>query len=275
MKEVDNFVGLHSHTVFSNGRMLDSINRPEDIVNTIVKLNQKAVGITDHGTCSGLMDVYTEIKKYNKKHDANLKMIFGIELYYTANVFIKQDDLSHILFLAKDNIGLENLYKMTTVAHGNKGLNPENFYKYPRVDLDIIRQYHEGLICGTACMGGIIKRQDKMDVLAGLKDIFNDDLYIELHTVQEPEQYEFNNVAIECGNKLGIDFFAANDAHYPSPNEHITHKQFREAKNEKGDEYYKTNDYYFHSGEETKNKLSYLPTDIVERAIANTVKIAL
>lgn len=274
---MDNYVALHTHTMYSNGRFLDSINKPEDIIRSIYNLGQPAFAITDHGTCSGLMDVYSNLQKFNKKHKSDIKMLFGAELYYTYDLTIRQDDLTHILFIAKNNIGLQNLYRLTSASHGDKGNHPEYFYKFPRVDMDLIRKYSEGLFCGTACMGGILKRENGEEVLLQLKEIFGERLFIELHTVQEDEQYVFNREALELGLKHNIQFVTANDAHYPTPGDYLLHKQFREAKDTKedtGDGYYRTNDYYLHTSGETQAKLKYLPEDIIKEAIANTVKIA-
>jgi DNA polymerase III subunit alpha len=268
------FVHLHHHTPFSNGKMLDSIAKIDDTLKRVKELGQSAWAVTDHDTCSGLVDAFSKTQKFNKKNNTSIHFVFGAELYMTHDVTIQQKDLSHITFWAKNEVGLMNLNKLTTVAHGDKGNSPDNFYHKSRVDIDMIRKYSEGLICGTACLGGLIKRNNCEDLIVQIKEIFGEDFYIEIHTFQHEEQYVANKRLIQYAQTYDIPMIACVDSHYVLKEDAETHRQFRNASKEKEDGYYTTDDFYLHSEDEVREKLSYLPLDIVQQAIDNTQVLA-
>lgn len=256
------FISLHSHSHFS---LLDSIAKPKDIAKRLVELGQPAFALTDHGTTSGLLEMYHECQKNN------LKMIFGCEHYWTYDATIKDGTYRHVVFLAKNFEGYQNLLKLTTEAH-------QNFYRKPRVDIDIIRKYAKGLKCGSACLGGILrvfnestnKYEVNIELLEQFLGIFGKDFYIELHTYSPEEQREWNFELIKVAEKYKIPMVAAVDSHYVLKSQSETHKKFLTQGKEREDGYYQCPDFYLHSEQEVREALSYLPSDIVEKAIANT-----
>lgn len=260
------FVHTHLHTQFSNYKMHDAISDIDSIIRKVDLLNQPGFAITDHNGTSGLIEAYVHLEKYNKANNKNLKLIFGSELYYTNDVTVKEKKLRHILFLAKNNKGLENLYHLVSEAH-------QHYYYKSRIDLDIIKKYSEGLICTSACMGGWLRNENKDYLLKELKNIFHDDLYLEIHTYQHKEQLEYNRMVIDLAKQHGIKTIACCDSHYVNPEDYALHKAFRGVSSSDEDTYYQSNDFYIMSEQEVKTKLSYLPADIVEESINNTMEI--
>ena len=258
------FVSVHVHTDYSNCGMLDSINRIENIVKQIKNLGQVAWCITDHNGCSGIIDAYKQSQK------AGLKLIPGAELYYTADLTIQQRDLSHITFWAKDNEGLENLYKLTTEAHGDKGRNPNNFYYKSRVDLDLIRRYSKGIMLGSACLGGFINRPNGEEVLKELLEIFPGDTFLELHTYQCEEQYVYNRRLIDLSQKYNLPLIAATDAHFTLKEHAELRRLFKNTSKEQDDSEHVDDTLYLQSEDEIRDNLKYLPKEIVEQSLENT-----
>ncbi len=235
------FVHLHGH---SDGSLQDGLPNPKGIIKKAFNLGQNAVAITDHGslcntikfsqaakepfdkpkkpknkTKKEVINYKKDLINYLKYNKSGVKPIIGIELYYCDNCHErdKDDKTSHIIFLVKNEIGYKNLVKMTTYAHMH------GFYYNPRVDMNVIKKYSEGLICLTACMKGVVcdalvnEGQEKAEkVLCELKEIFQEDLYVELmfHGISEETKLmlEMEKMAIS----YGIDIVATNDYHYLS-----------------------------------------------------------
>lgn len=263
------FINLHSHDC--KGSIRDAIALPEDICKRVKELGQVAYASTNHGSTSSLLTHYKLAKK------AGLKFIFGLEAYITDDITIKErGDYRHICLFAKNEIGYKNILKLATISY-TKG-----FYYKPRIDLELLKQYSEGLIISSACLGGIFnyKKPDGdwdwvkiRETAMQYKMLFGDDFYIELHTNQMPEQIEFNKQIYEIAKSLDIDCFAACDSHYVYKEEAATHRAWNGIDDNDENGYYQTDDFYIHSEDEVRQALSYLP-DVVESAIQNTVKIA-
>ena len=247
-------IHTHLHTHYSNYGMLDSISKVPDVIKRVKELNQSACAITDHNTCSGLIDFYKNAKKNG------IKPLLGAELYLTGNVGVQEKGLSHILFLAKNQTGYKNLLHMTTEAH-------KHFYYKSRLDIDIIKKYSEELICTSACIGGWLKNEDNEFLIKEFLEIFKENLYLEVHTYQIEEQKQYNIRIAEYGKKYGIPIIATCDSHYVTKEEFEIHKHFRSISSEE-DTYYATNDFYIQSADEVKERLSYLP--LVDEYINNT-----
>lgn len=261
----DNFIHTHLHSQFSNYGMKDAISSVDGIIQRVHELGQRGFALTDHNGCSGLIDTYVHLQKYNKKHNTNLKLLMGSELYYTYDVTIKDKSYSHILFLAKNQVGLENLFKLTSEAH-------KHYYYKSRIDLDIIKQYSEGLICTSACMGGWLKGDNRESLIPQFKDIFGDDLYFEIHTYQHEDQKRFNAMVAEMGAKYDVPLIAACDSHYVYEEDYGLHKAFRgRSQDDDEDQYYGSNDFYIQSEAEVYDRLfPQFGTDMVETMIKNT-----
>lgn len=261
----DNFIHTHLHSQFSNYGMKDAISSVDGIIQRVHELGQRGFALTDHNGCSGLIDTYVHLQKYNKKHNTNLKLLMGSELYYTYDVTIKDKSYSHILFLAKNQVGLENLFKLTTEAH-------RHYYYKSRIDLDIIRKYSEGLICTSACMGGWLKGDNRESLIPQFKDIFGDDLYFEIHTYQHEDQKRFNAMVAEMGAKYDVPLIAACDSHYVHEEDYALHKAFRgRSQDDDEDQYYGSNDFFIQSEAQVFDRLyPQFGVEMVETMIENT-----
>nr|DAN95731.1 MAG TPA: DNA polymerase III, alpha subunit [Caudoviricetes sp.] len=261
----DNFIHTHLHSQFSNYGMKDAISSVDGIIQRVHELGQRGFALTDHNGCSGLIDTYVHLQKYNKKHGTNLKLLMGSELYYTYDVTIKDKSYSHILFLAKNQVGLENLFKLTTEAH-------RHYYYKSRIDLDIIKKYSEGLICTSACMGGWLKGDNRESLIPQFKDIFGDDLYFEIHTYQHEDQKRFNAMVAEMGAKYDVPLIAACDSHYVHEEDYALHKALRgRSQDDDEDQYYGSNDFFIQSEAQVYDRLyPQFGVDMVETMVENT-----
>lgn len=261
----DNFIHLHLHSQFSNYGMKDAISSVDGIIGRVHELGQRGFALTDHNGCSGLIDTYVHLQKYNKKHGTDLKLVMGSELYYTYDVHIKDKSYSHILFLAKNQTGLENLFKLTTEAH-------KHYYYKSRVDLDMIRKYSDGLICTSACMGGWLKGDNRESLIPQFKDIFGDDLYFEIHTYQHEDQKRFNAMVAEMGAKYNVPLIAACDSHYVHEEDYGLHQAFRgRSKDDDEDQYYGSNDFFIQSEAQVYDRLyPQFGVEMVEDMVKNT-----
>lgn len=261
----DNFIHTHLHSQFSNYGMKDAISSVDGIIQRVHELGQRGFALTDHNGCSGLIDTYVHLQKYNKKHGTDLKLLMGSELYYTYDVTIKDKSYSHILFLAKNQVGLENLFKLTTEAH-------RHYYYKSRIDLDIIKQYSNGLICTSACMGGWLKGDNRESLIPQFKDIFGDDLYFEIHTYQHEDQKRFNAMVAEMGAKYDVPLIAACDSHYVYEEDYALHKAFRgRSQDDDEDQYYGSNDFFIQSEAQVLDRLyPQFGIDMVETMVKNT-----
>jgi len=244
--------------------MQDSVNRIDNIIKRLKEINQTAWCITDHNTCSGVTDAYKKSKK------AGIKLIPGAELYLTTDVAIQQKDLAHITFWAKTNEGLENLYKLTTAAHGDRGKSPKNYYYKSRVDLELIRKFSKGLMCGSACLGGFVNKDNGEYTLQELLKVFHEDLFLELHTYQCEEQYEYNKKLIGLSQKYNIPLVAATDAHFTWKHDADLRKYFKNTSKEQDESENVDDSLYLQSEDEVREYLKYLPKKIVEQSIVNT-----
>jgi len=268
----------HVHSDYSNYGMQDSVNRIDNIIKRVKELGQTSWCLTDHNTCAGITDAYKKSRK------AGLKLIPGAELYLTADLTIQQRDLKHITFWAKTYEGLQNLNKLTTEAHGDRGRSPKNYYYKSRVDLELIQKYSKGLMCGSACLGGFLRRriektvgdtkvvtyEIREDLLQKILKIFPNDFFLELHTYQCEEQYEYNRKLVELSQRYDLPLIAATDAHFTWRTDADLRQYFKNtSKTQEGDENV-DDTLYLQSEDEIRENLKYLPSDIVEASIANT-----
>ena len=148
------FVPLHVHSHFS---LLDGLAKLEDIVGKAKEDGMEAVALTDHGVMHGAVEFYQMCKK------ADIKPIIGVEAYIVDDRKVKDRDTEerfHVILLAENNEGYQNLIKLTTRAH------LEGFYYKPRIDWDLLKEYNKGIIALSACISGEIPRA----ILKGYSD---------------------------------------------------------------------------------------------------------
>ena len=212
------YVHLHNHTQFS---LLDGLTRIGPLMDFAKEQGMEAVAMTDHGTLSGAIEFYMEAKA------RGVKPIIGIETYIAARKHtdkepIKDKNRYHLILLAMNHQGYQNLMKLSTIA------NLDGFYYFPRIDHDLLEQYHEGLIALSACMGSEIGDKLKQgqydqakEIASWYKNLFGDRYYLEIQDHGHPknpmtnaEQEMVNNQVLKLSKELDIPAVVTCDAHY-------------------------------------------------------------
>jgi len=221
-KPVDaRFCHLHVHTQYS---ILDGAASIPEILKKAVDDGMRAVAITDHGNMFGAKEFHAEAAK------RGIKPILGCEAYIArrerhSKKDKNQDGFAHIVLLAKNHKGYQNLITMISLGW------TEGFYYKPRIDRDLLEKYHEGIICLSACLGGEIPQaimhrsvEEAEKIALEYQRIFGEDFYLELmrHRTDDPgmnklvfdDQVFVNRTLLELGGKLGIKCLATNDTHF-------------------------------------------------------------
>jgi DNA polymerase-3 subunit alpha len=208
-----NYVGLHVHTHYS---LFDGIATPQEYVDRASKLGMNALAITDHGSLSGHREFYRSAK------EKGIKPILGLEGYMCADISDKRDksertgqqDLvyNHIILLAKNQKGLENLNKISEISW------TDGFFKKPRFDFEILQKYKEGIIVTSACPSSVIVKalEEQEFALAKkhikwFKDNFGSDYYIEVMPHNTPE---INKYLIDLADEFNIKVVVTPDCHH-------------------------------------------------------------
>ncbi len=212
---MSNFVHLHVHSHYS---LLDGLSKIDELVKTAKKRGFSALALTDHGNMYGAIEFYEECLKND------IKPIIGMEAYVApGSRFDKNpnDRYNHLVLLALNYTGYRNLMKLASLAH------LEGFYYKPRLDKELLRQYHEGLVASTACMGGeipwILHKENNFEkaqrVALEYQEIFgNNNFYLELQDLPAHEgQMELNTKLIQLSEATGIPLIVTRDAHYLNP----------------------------------------------------------
>ncbi|MFC1790208.1 DNA polymerase III subunit alpha, partial [Patescibacteria group bacterium] len=206
------FTHLHVHTEYS---LLDGLCQINPLVDKAVELGMDSLAITDHGVMYGVVKFFLAAK------EAGIKPIIGMEAYVAKRgrkdkEAGKDTGQNHLVLLAKNNQGYRNLMKLSSLGH------LEGFYYKPRIDLEILAKYHQGLIVTSACLKGKIpslllqgKEEEAVKLAKTYLEIFGEDFYLELQSHSKiPEQDKANKQVIKLSRKLGIPLVATNDVHY-------------------------------------------------------------
>jgi DNA polymerase-3 subunit alpha len=266
------FVHLHVHSHFS---LLDGLSRPEDIAREAKRQNAPAVAITDHGTMYGVVEFFKACKK------EGIKPIIGCECF-VANRSLHDKEAGidnkrhHLVLLAKNQKGYQNLVKMVTTAY------LEGLYYKPRIDFELLKKHSEGIICLSACIAGEVPNnyinhgldEAKKSALK-FKDLFKDDFYLEVqYHPGIPDQAKANEGVIQISKELDIPLVATNDSHYPLKEDADVHDtllciQTNAQKDEKERMCMLDSDFSLRTPEEMYEVFSHVP-----EACENTVKIA-
>ncbi len=222
------FVHLHVHTQYS---ILDGAAAIKPLLKRAKELGMTALAITDHGNMYGVKNFH------DTANDLGVKPILGCEVYVVKNRFEKDKDEKagdHLILLAKNLEGYHNLCKMVSYSF------TEGFYYKPRVDKQLLEQYHEGLICCSACLGGelpqAIMRNDREEaerVVQWFKGVFGEDYYLEmqLHPSGDPQkdadvyenQLRVNKVLLELAARYGVKYICSNDVHFILAEDAVAH----------------------------------------------------
>jgi len=219
---MSDFVHLHLHTEWS---LLDGAIRIEDLTKRLLEYKMPGCAITDHGTLYGIIHFYTKLK------EAGLKPIIGCEFYvaegsrFEKKVSKRGEVGTHLVLLAKNKEGYQNLLKLASIAY------LEGFYYRPRIDKEILKLYHKGLIAMSACLEGEIPKlllagnlNKAIEVAKWYKDLFKDDFYLELQKNDLLEQDKVNEGILEIAEKLGIKCVATADCHYLDKEDALAHE---------------------------------------------------
>jgi DNA polymerase III subunit alpha len=269
------FVHLHNHSDYS---LLDGLSKVPDMVRRAKELGMKALAITDHG------NLYGTINFYRTCIEEGIKPIIGCEIYVSKRSRHDKEkdmdgDSNHLILLAKDATGYKNLMKIISIA------NLEGYYYKPRSDEELLREYHEGLICLSACLNGyvteplLLNQDDVAEKRAKtLAEIFGEgNFYLELQKHSKINEQDIaNEKLIKLSEKLGIPIVATNDNHYINPDDaeaqeallSIQTQTMLNAKNKKLT-MIDSPDFYIKSPDEMANLFIQYP-----QALQNTVKIA-
>ena len=265
------FVHLHIHSEFS---LLDGANRIKDIPKRAKELGMDSIAITDHGVMYGVIDFYNACK------EEGVKPIIGCEVYVAPRSrFDKEPGIdnkyNHLILLAKNQQGYKNLSKLVSLSF------VEGYYYKPRIDLEILEKYHEGIICLSACLAGSVNQallngnMEKAEEIAlWHKGVFGDDYYIEIQNNGLQEQVLANQKLIQLARKLNLPLVATNDAHYLKKEDAYNHEvllciQTGKRMSDEDRMRFETDELYIKSPEEMIEYFSAFPD-----AIENTVKIA-
>jgi uracil-DNA glycosylase family 4 len=201
------YVPLHCHTEYS---VTDGAGRLSDLVQYAVDLGFPAMAITDHGTIAGWYEFNQQCKL------KGIKPIFGVEFYVTTDYERKDRVRYHLVALAKNEKGMDNLFKLNTIAHVS------GFYYKPRITLDDVIRYKDGLVILSACTIGVVAKRlldgevdDSYSTAQLLQKEFGEDFYLELqpHTEYE-DQHTVNEFIIKMSGELGIPLVLTTDVHY-------------------------------------------------------------
>ena len=266
------FTHLHVHTEYS---LLDGSNKIKELVARTKELGMDSVAITDHGVMYGVIDFYRAATA------AGIKPVIGCEVYVAPHSrFAKsgqQDNkYNHLVLLAENNIGYHNLMKIVS-----KGFT-EGFYYKPRVDMEVLRKHHEGIIALSACLAGIVPEyiqkglyEDAKLRALELEELFGKgNFFLELQDHGIPQQQTVNQSLIRMSRETGIELVATNDIHYTYAEDEKPHDillciQTGKKVADEDRMRYEGGQYYVKSEEEMLRLFPY-----ARQAIENTHKIA-
>ncbi|MCI9374692.1 MAG: DNA polymerase III subunit alpha [Lachnospiraceae bacterium] len=267
------FAHLHVHTEFS---LLDGSNKIKEYVRYVKELGMDSAAITDHGVMYGVVDFYKAAK------EAGINPVIGCEVYvaphsrFDRELTGGEDRYYHLVLLAENNTGYANLVKIVS-----KGFT-EGYYYRPRVDLEVLEQYHEGLIALSACLAGEVPRyiqkglvDEAKKVALKYQNIFGKDNYfLELQDHGIPAQQSVNSVLLRMNKELDIPLVVTNDVHYTyaqdaQPHDVLLCLQTGKKVADEDRLRYEGGQYYVKSEEEMKGLFPY-----AWEAVENTQRIA-
>ena len=266
------FTHLHVHTEFS---LLDGASRIGDLISATKELGMDSIAITDHGVMYGVIDFYKEARKQG------IKPIIGCEVYLAPASRLEKEEVNgvryyHLILLAENQQGYRNLVQLVSLAH------IEGMYYKPRVDKELLRKYHEGLICLSACVAGEIPQaliagnKEKAEALVQeYVDIFGrDNFFLEIQNHGLKEEMVTNAGLLELSQKHGLGLVATNDLHYVRREDSEFHDillcvQMNKTVEDSDRMRFNSDDYYLKSPGEMEALFKEYPG-----ALANTEKIA-
>ena len=267
------FAHLHVHTEYS---LLDGSNKIKEYVKRVKELGMDSAAITDHGVMYGVIDFYKVCK------EEGIRPVLGCEIYVAPNSrFDKEltggeDRYYHLVLLAENNVGYDNLMKIVS-----RGFT-EGYYYKPRVDMEVLNEFHEGIIALSACLAGEVQRYIQKGLIDEAKkaalryrDCFGEENYfLELQDHGLPEQRIVNTTLLQMSKELNIPLVATNDVHYTyaddvKPHDILLCIQTGKKLADEDRMRYEGGQYYVKSEEEMKGLFPY-----AWEAVENTQRIA-
>ncbi len=267
------FTHLHTHTEYS---LLDGSNKITEYVKRVKELGMDSAAITDHGVMYGAIDFYKECRAQG------IKPIIGCEVYVAPGSRFDRElkggdeRYHHLILLAENNVGYANLCKIVS-----KGFT-EGFYYRPRVDTEVLRKYHDGIICASACLAGEVPRlivkgllEEAKDKVIEYDEIFgHGNYFLELQDHGIPEQQTVNATLLRFSKELDIPLIATNDIHYTYEDDVESHDvllciQTGKRVSDEDRMRYEGGQFFVKSEEQMAELFKYAP-----EAIENTYKIA-
>ncbi len=269
---VENFTHLHIHTQYS---LLDGFCRIPELVKKVKELGQQAVAITDHGVMFGCIDFYKECLAQG------IKPIIGCEIYMSERRMEDKDAKLdrknyHLILLAENMTGYHNLAKIVSISY------TDGFYFKPRADYELLKKYHEGIICLTGCIAGKVPQaiiggsmEKAEEELRKLIDCFGaENVYIEIQDHGIMEERISNEGLLKLAEKYSLKPVATNDAHYVNKDDSYYHDvllciQTGSLYDDPDRMRFTGEEFYVKSEEEMSSLFSYVP-----EAIENTKEVA-
>ncbi|HHP7236984.1 DNA polymerase III subunit alpha [Longibacter sp.] len=267
------FCHLHCHTQYS---LLDGAAGIDTMIQRAKEKEIPAVAITDHGNLYGVPEFYTTAQKHG------VQPIIGCEFYVTPSGHQDKSDRTryHQVLLAKNATGYQNLIKLSSKSY------TEGFYYKPRIDLDMMRKHHEGLIATTCCLQGwvlqtILKKGEDAarQVFEAFLDIFQDDYYIEIQNHDIEDQHTCNEVLLRWSEEYDVDVIATNDVHYVDQGDAEaqdillclqTGKDYKDPNRMR----FSNDQFYLKGAEEMTEALTGIPESFQREALVNTNEVA-
>lgn len=269
------YVPLHLHSEYS---LLDGAIKIRELCKFAKENNFPAVAITDHGVMYGDMELYTTAK------EMGIKPLLGCEFYLHSGDIEERNKLDnpcyHLVLIAKNKAGYANLLKLVSTAWC------KGHYFHPRINFELLKQHHEGLICLSACLGGEVLQhllnrnfEKAKEVATKYKDMFGEDYYLELQDHGMDEQKRTNPDLIRLAKELGIKMVITNDSHYLRKEDADAHDtllclQTNSDKDDPNRFHFPTNEYYVKTDSELRDAFKWMDSATFEECIQNTVEIA-
>ncbi|MGI5981888.1 MAG: DNA polymerase III subunit alpha [Sakamotonia sp.] len=267
------FTHLHVHTEYS---LLDGSSKIKELAVRAKELGMDSMAITDHGAMYGVIDFYRAAR------EAGIKPILGCEVYVAPDSRFDRENVHgedryyHLVLLAENNEGYQNLMKIVSKGY------VDGFYYKPRVDLEVLRTYHQGIIALSACLAGEVPRflarglyEEAKEAVLKYQEIFGrGNYFLELQDHGIPMQRQVNQGIIRLSRELDIPLAATNDCHYINAEDWEAHDillciQTGKKVADENRMRYEGGQYYVKSEEEMRELFSYIP-----EAIDNTARIA-
>ena len=268
------YVPLHLHTEYS---LLDGATRIKDVLKHAKENNMPAAAITDHGVMYGAIEFYKTAK------EEGIKPIIGCEVYMIEgdiNDKSKKVSNNHLVLLAKDKKGYQNLVKIVSIAH------IDGFYYKPRINHEILEKHREGLIALSACLGGEIPRallnddyEKAKEKTLYFKNLFGKDFYLELQDHGIEGQKKINPGLIKLAKEMEVELVITNDSHYTKKEDAVCHDillcmQTGKTRNDPSRMKFANNEFYIKNAEELRFAFDWMEEETFNRAVDNTVKIS-